>query len=106
MFKKPWSAYIYIYIYMCIYKYMYILITLALATAQNWVLSPFSGSCFSGRHFRTKCKGPLVLDWDSGLGVKGLSTVGHFFLFALPGQIFKCDSKAFADDLHVICNSL
>ena len=43
-----------------------------------------------------------MLDWDSGLGVKGLSTVGHFFLFALSGQIFKCDPEAFADDLHVI----
>ena len=44
----------------------------------------------------------MVLDWDSGLGVKGLSTVGHFFLFTLSGQILKCDSEAFANDLHVI----
>ena len=28
--------------------------------------------------------------------------MGHFFLFALSGQIVKGDSEAFADDLHVI----
>ena len=91
--------------FVCCSQYVSTVVTLALATAQNWVLSPFSGSCFSGRHFRTKCKGPLVLDWDSGLGLKGLSTVGHFFLFALAGRIFKCDSEVVADDLHVFLRS-